>query len=435
MMSYVLQKEKIEEGFARDRQKQARVYAAVCRQAMASKNELSLLNHTNVLKSLEGVDHAYFADRRGKIVSHSDPRWIYQPLAKWAALPPADVLEERFPVEGADGGEVVIGFSKAHQKAALEKALTATLWRVSWATLLVGGAGLAAAFLFSTLLTTPLRRLAEGSEKIAAGDFQTQVPVAGADEVGLLTERFNKMAQSLAVLDELKDEFISSVSHDLRTPLTAIHLHIDGFLKKAAAGGTLTSEDRDNLKVVKYNALRLGLFVNNVLDAAKMKAGRLEFHPGPVDLEEIARNMQKLFGVLAAEKKMDFVAEIPLGLPPLLADLEHVENALANLLSNAFKFTPEGGRVTLSAREDGARLLVSVQDTGAGIKPEDLSTLFERFRQVDAAAQRAKRIKGTGLGLHIVKKTVEAMGGAIAVDSRPGQGTRFTLAFPKAARP
>jgi signal transduction histidine kinase len=130
-------------------------------------------------------------------------------------------------------------------------------------------------------------------------------------------------------------------------------------------------------------------------------------------------------------KGVHLLADIPLSLPRFMADPERFEHVLANLVSNALKFTPEGGRITVGGREQGGRIVVSVADTGRGIPPEDLPRLFARFAQADVAQQRAKNIKGTGLGLYIVKTSVEGMGGTVSVESRVGHGTRFLISLPK----
>jgi len=286
---------------------------------------------------------------------------------------------------------------------------------------------LPAALLFAVVLTRPVRILAKGSEAVGKGDFTVQVEVNSKDELGDLALRFNDMTRQLAILDELKDEFISSVSHDLRSPMSAVKMYTQYMLFEDPDRDKILPQHRGFLLTIMESATRLGVFVTNMLDAAKIKAGRAEYHVQPMDAGASVKNVRGLFGILAEKKSVTLTEEVPPDLPKAMADPERLDHVVANLVSNSLKFTPAGGQIVVGARAENGKIVLWVGDTGKGISPENLGKLFRRFGQVDVADQRAKRVTGTGLGLYIVKQTVEGMGGRIDVTSELGKGSCFAV--------
>ena len=230
----------------------------------------------------------------------------------------------------------------------------------------------------------------------------------------------------LRALDELKDEFVALVSHELRTPLTSIRGYLELVLE--GEGGQLTDAQERFLRVVDRNAERLQRLVGDLLFIAQLDAGRLSLSLGEVDLAEIAAESVEAARPAAGEKGVELVLD--LGTPaPLSADGARLGQLLDNLVSNAVKFTPAGGRVDvrIAARAGGAELVVA--DTGIGIRADEQERLFERFFRSRGATEAA--IQGTGLGLAISKAIVEAHGGDIAVTSVEGHGTTFTIHLPQ----
>lgn len=431
-ISYRLQKGLIERHMSSSQNTVASGFAAVCRQALTVDNELLMINYVKLLSEYPGVSYAYFADASGRILIHTDRRFFYKPLGDWASLRPAGVLEAALPVSvgSLPSGQAVVGFEEDFRVRSLKSALRETMRQVFVAAAGAGAAGVAASLLFAFALTRPIQALCRASKEIGEGNFKTEIKAASRDELGDLAQLFNSMARSLAVLDEIKDEFIANVSHDLRSPMGAIKMYAQYLLEEDPNRDKLLPKHRDVLTTIMDNAMRLNVFVTNVLDAAKMKAGRMEYHLRAVDMDAVARGVQTLFSIVAKKRGIILVADIPASLPKPRADPERLDQVVANLVSNALKFTPEGGRITLGARAAGDSVEIFVEDTGSGISPENLAGLFQRFRQVDTAGQRARRIQGTGLGLVIVKQTVEGMGGRIAASSVLGKGSRFAVILP-----
>lgn len=431
-ISYRLQKRLIERHMSSSQNTVVSGFAAVCRQALTVDNELLMINYVKLLSEYPGVSYAYFSDAQDRILIHTDRRFFYKPLGDWSSQRPAGVLESTLPVSVGTlpVGKAVVGFEEDFRVRSLKSSLNETMRQVFAAAAGAGAAGVAASLLFAFALTRPILALSLGSKEIGEGNFKTEIKVTSRDELGDLAERFNQMSRSLAVLDEIKDEFISNVSHDLRSPMGAIKMYAEYLLKEDPNSDKLLPKHRDILTTIMDNAMRLNVFVTNILDAAKIKAGRMEYHLRPVDLDAVARGVQTLFSIVAKKRRILLVADIPAALPKPLADPERLDQVIANLVSNALKFTPEGGRITLGARAAGDSVEIFVEDTGSGISPENLAGLFQRFRQVDTAGQRARSIQGTGLGLVIVKQTVEGMGGRIEAASEVGKGSRFAVILP-----
>ncbi len=232
----------------------------------------------------------------------------------------------------------------------------------------------------------------------------------------------------LRELDRLKDEFLSLVSHELRTPLTSIRGYLDLVLDEEA--GELNPEQRRFLQAVERNSGRLLRLVGDLLFVAQADAGRLSLEQGKVDLVELAGECVEGAMPAAADKSIDLVlATTPV--PAFVGDRGRLAQVLDNLVSNALKFTPEGGSVEVSTKLNGDHVSIEVSDTGIGIPLADQPRLFERFFRSSVANDRA--IPGTGLGLAIVKAIVEAHKGQIRIDSKEGRGTTFRIDLPLTA--
>jgi signal transduction histidine kinase len=233
----------------------------------------------------------------------------------------------------------------------------------------------------------------------------------------------------LRELDRLKDEFLSLVSHELRTPLTSIRGYLDLVLDGEA--GEINPEQRRFLEAVERNSGRLLRLVGDLLFVAQADAGRLSLERASVDLSELAAHCVEEAAPAATEKSVSLVL-LAQPVPSLVGDRGRLAQVLDNLVSNALKFTPEGGTVQVRTQADGDHVMLEVEDTGIGIPAADQPRLFERFFRSAVAEDQA--IPGTGLGLAIVKAIVEAHSGQISISSREGVGTTFRVVLPFAER-
>lgn len=225
-------------------------------------------------------------------------------------------------------------------------------------------------------------------------------------------------------LERARKDFVANVSHELRTPLAAIK----GYLETLAEGGLEPDQTKEFLTILQRHTARMESIVRDLLQLSRIESGLDPVRPLSLPVKEIVDKQLFLYQPLAEKNRKSLSVEVPPGLQ-LWADPEKANLVFANLLDNAVKYTPEGGRIVLRAFDDGRHTVVQVEDTGIGIPREDLPRIFERFYRVDRT--RSRQLGGTGLGLSIVKHVMEAHGGSITVESEIGKGTRFIAAFPK----
>jgi signal transduction histidine kinase len=230
-------------------------------------------------------------------------------------------------------------------------------------------------------------------------------------------------------LDRMKDEFLATVSHELRTPLNFI-TGFGSILLDEQEGG-LTEEQRYFVKNMMDGAFQLLALVNDLLDYSRIRSGKLPLNYGPCDMNKLLGEAFELFRFQVAELNLSLSLDVPSALPTVRGDAQRLSQVINNMLTNALKFTPNGGRVRVSARLEGDRLTVEVADTGVGIRSDQIPLLFNRFSQLETGHTRQT---GTGLGLAICKSLVEAHGGDIGVYSpaklEPGKGSAFWFTLP-----
>ena len=243
----------------------------------------------------------------------------------------------------------------------------------------------------------------------------------------MLYKRLAHTAEELKRLNRVKDDFLSTVSHELKTPLTTIKGFIAILLMEEA--GNLNDQQKQFLKMVTGSVGRLEALISDLLDIAKLEGG-VAMETEPVSLIELAKACVESLSVRAGQKNIKLEGEFPSSMPVVLADQQWISQVIDNLISNAIKFTPEGGRVTVSVQDKGGLALVCVQDTGVGIKEEERQNLFHKFYR--APSHAAMNVPGTGLGLAITKSVVEKHGGNIWVESTKGEGSKFYFVLPVA---
>ncbi len=295
--------------------------------------------------------------------------------------------------------------------------------------------GLLTAWLLTRSIRVPIRRLTEGTRIIAKGEFDRPIEVDSRDELGDLARAFNTMTGKLGKLEEMKREIISNVSHEFRTPLTSIKEATQ--LLRDQVPGPVNGKQQKLLGIIQEGTAKLVRLINNLLDLSRIRAGMMRYHFEKSDLLPILRRGISNIRFLADLKRVSMDLESDDALPPLLLDHEKIEEVVNNLLSNAVKFTPEGGTIRIGTNvvsEDGVgkcdRVRVCVEDNGAGIEAEELSRIFDRFRQVDPIMGYDKKLKGTGLGLSICQYYIAEHGGRIWAESDVGLGSRFFFELP-----
>lgn len=236
----------------------------------------------------------------------------------------------------------------------------------------------------------------------------------------------NEANAKLRELAEMKEEFLALTTHDLRSPLTVISGVISFFTSGRL--GELSPEQKNMVAMMERNAQNLIELVNDLLDASKLESGTMRLDTSSIDLRGVINELHETMGPLAREKGVTLEETLPDQLPPIEADRAKLRRILVNLLSNAMKFTPKGGRVEVKAEQVKGVIRISVSDTGVGIAPEDVARLFDKYEQTRNRATRGE--KGTGLGLYITRQLVELHGGEITVDSEIGRGSTFSFTLP-----
>jgi signal transduction histidine kinase len=273
---------------------------------------------------------------------------------------------------------------------------------------------------FSRRLTEPVRALTRATEDVAAGRYDVEIPEArGADEISVLSQRFRRMVAQLAEAEQLKRSFLMSVSHELRTPLTAIRGHVE-----AIREGIVTEPEqvRASLDIVAAETDRLERLVGDVLDLAKLQAHRFTVRHEEVDLERVLDQAYGAFAEEARRREIDYRVSGRDKAPVIVSDGDRVLQVITNLLSNAFRWTPDGGRIELELVESNGVVAVDVLDSGPGVPPSQRARIFEAFVSDDA--------EGTGLGLPIARELAVALGGGIELGPDTRMGSRFRLVLP-----
>ncbi|HUZ98318.1 MAG TPA: HAMP domain-containing sensor histidine kinase [Gaiellaceae bacterium] len=285
------------------------------------------------------------------------------------------------------------------------------------------GGGVLAAGLIGVYLTRriarPLLALSAAADEIAAGEYGVEVPQPrGHDEIAQLSSRFADMAAKLGEAEQLSRMFLMSVSHELRTPLTAIRGHVSALREGVIEDPEAYSA---SLAVIEEEAIRLERLVGDVLDLAKLNAHRFAVLEEEVDMRELCERAYAAFGEVARQRGIDYRRDFTVG-PVIVTDGDRVLQVISNLLSNAFRWTPEGGRISLALGAENGSVSVVVSDSGPGISPEERERIFRPFWSRDGG--------GTGLGLAIARELAFALGGRIDLRSEPGLGARFELTLP-----
>ena len=315
----------------------------------------------------------------------------------------------------------------AHLQAAFRDAMIEALAVAATAATLVA---VLVSLLVSRQIVGPVRRMVAATRRIAAGHYAERVPIEPAtagDELGHLGASFNDMAGSLEETERRRLALVGDVAHELRTPIATLEGYLEGLLD-----GVVAPSERTWARL-HDEAGRLRRLVDDLQELSRAEARQTPLVLRPVAPAALVQAATERLEPHVAEKGLALRCTLPPALPSVLADQDRAVQVLSNLLTNALRYTPVPGHVTVSAERRADVVLFSVSDSGIGLAPEHLAHLFERFYRVDTSRSRA--LGGSGIGLTIAKALVEAMGGQITADSPgPGQGSTFSFTLPVAGR-
>jgi signal transduction histidine kinase len=307
-------------------------------------------------------------------------------------------------------------------------------------TVILVGAGLIAGLLGALLLFVglitamrrPLEALVGAAGRLAGGDRSARVKVGGVSEVATLGTAFNEMAAELELeaserdqLDRMKDEFVLTASHELRSPLTSVQGFAELLMMER---DSLTPRQVETVEIILDNCRHLVRLLNDLLDLARSDAGRLAIRPQPTDLGPLVEDVVRTMRAQTEASDQILTLQIDPDLPLVNVEADRIRQILVNLATNAHEYSPERASIQVTARVADNDVEISVIDNGPGIPPAQLEHIFERFVRGDAGL--TQRVGGTGLGLAISKSLVELHGGRIVADSEVGRGSTFTIALP-----
>ncbi|MCY9694721.1 sensor histidine kinase [Paenibacillus alginolyticus] len=274
----------------------------------------------------------------------------------------------------------------------------------------------------SRYLVNPLKKLTLATERLARGNFNVHVSVKQKDELGQLAQSFNHMAGELKQLEQMRQDFVSNVSHEIQSPLTSIR----GF-SKALRGSEIDEAERGRyLEIIERESERLARLSDNLLKLASLESEHHPFHPTTYDLDEQLRRIVVFYEPQWSSKQLELDLELPR--VKVTADADQLSQVWMNLLGNAIKFTPVKGTIHIQLEPLNDRIRIRIQDSGIGIAASDQERIFERFYKADAS--RHRETGGSGLGLAIVRKIVELHHGTIELQSEIDIGTLFTVTIP-----
>jgi signal transduction histidine kinase len=435
--------------------------------------EVNLKLIWDVVNSIDvgNVGTAYIVDAGGQLVAHPDISLVLRradfsnlPQVRAAMQPAVNADSEASIARDLSGKSVLTAHAPVEHlgwsvfvEQPIEQAfapLYASILRTVG--LLVMGLVLSVvvSLVLARRMVTPIRALQAGTARIGAGGLQQRIEVQTGDELEDLADDFNRMsaqlADSYATLEQKvtartrdlasakeqleranrhKSEFLASMSHELRTPLNAIIGFADALSEKYF--GDLNTRQERYVGHIQTSGHHLLALINDILDLSKVEAGRMDLEPGPVDVADVLENGLTMVRERAIRHSIELSLSVEQGLGTIEADERKLKQIVFNLLANAVKFTPAGGRVEVTARRVADWLEVAVSDTGSGIAPEDQERIFAEFQQVVHGATQAR--EGTGLGLSLSKRFVELHGGRLCVQSVLGLGSTFTFTLPVGA--
>ena len=421
--------------------------AQVGKESLITNDEILLINYVNLVERTRGVMYAMVTAPQGKILAHTDVNLLGTITNDTIAIKARssdelvtqsyvdkekqNILDVALPIfiDQNKMGIARIGFSQDSLHEVVEETLRETRKRIFGVAVVMLIIGFIGAIILAQMMTKPIKQMAKGAKLIGQGKLDTTIVVKSKDELESLARDLNKMSSQLKEIDQLKSDFLASVTHELKSPLTSLIMYVDLFLEGAA--GELTEKAEKFLKIMARSSKRLSRFIDDLLDMAKIERGKMEIKKESLEILPIVSEIAELIKPQADEKDIEIAMNIPDNLPLVFVDGDRTRQIITNLLSNSIKFTPEKGKISIKIQDEKECLQLSLSDTGIGIPPEQISRIFDKFEQVREIRERVKGPKGTGLGLAIVKSIVEAQGGKIWVESEVDKGSTFYFTLPK----
>jgi signal transduction histidine kinase len=275
----------------------------------------------------------------------------------------------------------------------------------------------------SRTLTRPIRELTRATHAVSEGDLSQQVPVRSKDELGELAQAFNKMSSELSRSVNTRKQMTADIAHELRTPLSLILGHAE-----AVHDGVLPPS-RENFEIIREEAERLEHLVNDLRILSLADAGELSINPQRIEPDRLLQEVAAIYQYQTQRKNITLDLEIAASLSDIEVDPGRITQVLTNILDNALRHTPQGGRIVLSARDVNDQVELAIQDSGPGLKAEDINRIFDRFYRTDSSRQREDG--GSGLGLAIARSIVQAHGGQLSAESEAGKGLKVIVRLPK----
>jgi signal transduction histidine kinase len=344
-------------------------------------------------------------------------------------------MDVAVPVSSQDGQARFVIYINDNRQTVQN--LNAELFKLILESVAVGFViSIAISLILSKALLQPIQGMTKAAEAMAGGDFSREIGVESNDEIGILSETFNMMASRLEhTLEELKKaetmrrEFVANVSHELRTPLTGIR----AYAETLADNKDMPSQTVDEfLRVILNESDRMANIVRDLLELSRFDAGSMKLRFEEFSIGQSIRDVYTAIALGARKRGYEMNIEMESGLPSIRGDRARIEQVFMNILTNAVKYTPEGGRVDITGGSSDGIVWVRISDTGIGIPPEDMPHVFDRFYRVDKA--RSRESGGTGLGLAIAHEIVARHGGDIKIESVQGEGTSVTVSLPTEGR-
>ena len=275
----------------------------------------------------------------------------------------------------------------------------------------------------SRTLTRPIRELTRATHAVSEGDLSQQVPVRSNDELGELAQAFNKMSSELSRSVNTRKQMTADIAHELRTPLSLILGHAE-----AVHDGVLPPS-RENFEIIREEAERLEHLVNDLRTLSLADAGELSINPQTVEPDRLLQEVAAIYQYQTQRKNIALDLDIASPLSNVAVDPGRMTQVLTNILDNALRHTPDGGRIILSAKDANDQVELAIEDSGPGLKAEDIERIFDRFYRTDSSRQREDG--GSGLGLAIARSIVQAHGGQLLAESETGKGLKVIVRLPK----